>query len=333
MSSPRPRRLSGVALAGAVALAISHAHAEPTAEERAAARTLFDEGRALMASGKYPEACPKLEESLRIDPGVGTQYNLADCQEHTGKLASAWANFLDAASRARAAKQDERADAAKERAQALAPRLAKIVILARDPAGTLTVKRDGVVVNKAVWGTAVPLDAGDHVISAAAPGKISWQSIVTVKDEGSSLTVTVPPLADAPAAKAVGPKPVPADRGLGGQRIAGIVIGSAGIVGLGVGIGAGLLAKSKYDDSLAYCPDPDKPNACTAPAKPLREGALSAGTASTVAFVVGGVALAGGVVLFLTAPGRGEPRQAIRTVGVQASLGPGQAGLGLTGSF
>ena len=32
----------------------------------------------------------RFEESLRVDSAPGTKFNLADCYEHLGKLASAW---------------------------------------------------------------------------------------------------------------------------------------------------------------------------------------------------------------------------------------------------
>src|SRR2546421_315839 len=69
------------------------ARADASLADKAAAQTLFDEGRKLMAAGKYAEACPKLAESQKLDPGVGTQFHLADCYEKIGQTASAWAGF------------------------------------------------------------------------------------------------------------------------------------------------------------------------------------------------------------------------------------------------
>ena len=38
----------------------------------ARAQALFDEALVLIKAGKYAEACPRLEESDRLDPGMGT---------------------------------------------------------------------------------------------------------------------------------------------------------------------------------------------------------------------------------------------------------------------
>ena len=63
------------------------------AQERdpAAAQALFDQGRDLMRQNKHAEACPKLAESNRLDPAIGTLFHLADCYEQSGRVASAWA--------------------------------------------------------------------------------------------------------------------------------------------------------------------------------------------------------------------------------------------------
>ena len=73
---------------------------QAVAEESDAAR-LFREGRALVVDGRFAEACPKLEQSQRLEPRLGTQLNIAFCHEQLGKLATAWSGFQEAASTAR----------------------------------------------------------------------------------------------------------------------------------------------------------------------------------------------------------------------------------------
>ena len=65
------RKLSGFATMLALGIALAPAAFAGDASTQAAAEALFREGRALMQQGKYPEACQKLKESQRLDPGAG----------------------------------------------------------------------------------------------------------------------------------------------------------------------------------------------------------------------------------------------------------------------
>src|SRR5262245_3168255 len=96
--------------------------------DKAAAETLFTEGRTLMQAGRYDVACDNLAESQRLDPAVGTLLNLADCREHQGRTATAWAIWLEAAAAARTAGQAERESLARQRAEALKTRLVTLTI-------------------------------------------------------------------------------------------------------------------------------------------------------------------------------------------------------------
>ena len=83
--------LRGISLAAALACAAAvSAHApvaRAQAEDQAAARALFDEGRALMKAGQYADACPKLEAARRLFTSAGILLNLADCHEKIGRTA------------------------------------------------------------------------------------------------------------------------------------------------------------------------------------------------------------------------------------------------------
>src|SRR5262249_26584812 len=84
----RPRSL----LVTATFLVLVHAPgvARASGNDPAAAEALFREGRAAAQKGDWETACPKLRESQRLDPAAGTLLNLADCEEHRGKVATAW---------------------------------------------------------------------------------------------------------------------------------------------------------------------------------------------------------------------------------------------------
>src|SRR5262249_53951071 len=160
-------------LATLLALA-APAHAQSAGDEsqkKAAATVLFDEGKEAAKAGDLPRACAKFEASIAVLPQLGTRLNLADCYEKTGRLASAWAEFREAASLASKRGESAREDFAREHVTALEPRLSRLTIKLAPALHTveLRVTRDGVVVLPALLDTAVPVDTGTHVVSASAP--------------------------------------------------------------------------------------------------------------------------------------------------------------------
>lgn len=291
------------------------------AQDRAAARDLFNEARKLVKAGNYASACPKLEESQRLDPGVGTLFNLADCYEHTGKTASAWSMFSDAAAASRAAKEPEREKAARQRAQDLEPKLLRLSVMippAVEVAG-IEVRRDGTVLNKPMWGQAVPVDSGEHKIEVTAPGKKPWSVTIMLSGEGKTETVTIPgletetapppvtppappssaaPPAPTSTAPAIAPTPAPATSG-SSQRMIGLVAGGVGIVSLGLAGYFAYATKSKLSDAEAYCVD----TKCTdQKGVDLHDDAVKNADMASIFSGIGALGLVGGAVLYLTAP-------------------------------
>lgn len=196
----------------AVLLAMSDvARAEGTGSQ-AAAQALFGDAKELWRAGKKAEACPKLEEVVRLEPqGNGARMMLAECLEDTGKLASAWATYLAAQSFADRAGQADRALRARARAEALAPRLSKLVVRV-DPAlleiVDLKVMRDGETIGRAQWDTPIPVDGGVHKLEARARGRRTFHRDVTVRSEADVVTVEVPRDALADEAEPPAPPPV-----------------------------------------------------------------------------------------------------------------------------
>lgn len=322
-----------ITLAGALACAITAgvARAQPSAGDKSAAQALFDEARRLTAEQRWADACPKLAESQRLDPSMGTQFYLAECLEHVGRVATAWTDYLEVADAARAAGLADRDRYARARADALQPRLARLTVrvsieAARTP--DLEVTRDGEALGRAQWATAIPLDPGEHEITASAPGKQRWTTKVKV-EEATALEVTVPALEDArAAAPPIAPPPIAPPPGLSRLHVAGIVTGAVGIVGLGIGTGFGVAAivKKNESNSAGFC---DAANTCDATGKGLRRDSLHAATASTIAFVAGSAAVAASAVLLVIAPS--SPRRP--PAGAALSLGIGPGSLSLAGRW
>jgi len=287
-----------------------------TKNDAATAQALFYEARNLMRDKKYTQACPKLEESLRLDYGMGTEFNLADCNEKLGRLAAAWSGFINVAAAAAAQNQVQREKVARDRAKQIEPRLPKLLIEVPSPAPGLEVRRDNVVLGAPVWGTSSPVDPGSHRIVATAPGRVTWDVTVTAA-EGKTLRVVVPALApvvvppELPKVSTDAPEPPPPtlttatttfpepviERG-SAQRTVGFVVGALGVGALGVGAGFGIDSLSKRDRAKDHCTG----DVCDETGLGLRDKAMRSGDIATVTSIAGGAAIATGLVLVLTAP-------------------------------
>ncbi len=271
--------------------------------DSAAAQVLFEDARQLMSTGRYAEACPKLEESQRIDPGSGTLMNLADCYEHIGRTASAWGAFLDAEAGARLVGNTAREQAARERSRALEPRLPRIVYQVGARVEGLEIRRDGVIVGYPQWGAPIPIDPGSHTISVTAPGYKPWSTQITARESTPPVTLVIPELqpAEAPRPEPREPLPPPVrETGLGTQRTLALVAGGVGVAGVVVGSIYGLKSSAKHSDAEPYC---YSDGGCWDDrGYDAMEEAVAAGNVSTAAFIVGGLGLAAGAVLWFTAP-------------------------------
>ncbi len=319
-------RLRLAALGLAALTCVAPAARAQSRDQAAAAQVLFDEAFALAEAGRYAEACPKFEESQRLDPGMGTQFRLAECYEKTGRPASAWSTYLEVVQAARRAGIPEREAAALARAQALEPNLPRLSITLSPGASAtpgIEVRRNGALVGRQLLGKPVPVDLGEQVILASAPGMRPFQARV-VATGGQTRDVVVPALVAAPRPAA---PPAPGDGG-STMRAAGVVVGGIGLAGVAVGVVLGLRAQATWDDALARC-DGGERTRCRADGVDLGGDAGALADFATVAFIAGGAAVAAGVVLFVAAPSTARPAE--RSASVR--LAPAPAGARLLGEF
>jgi hypothetical protein len=316
--------------------------AEPSKEDKATATELFKVGRELLDQGHVSEACRKLEESQRLDPGGGTLLNVAVCHEREGRTATAWSDFTEALGIAKRDGRQDRREIAEQHIAALEKALSRLVILVPSEADLpdLTIKRDGSVVGRPTWGLKVPIDPGEHVIEAGASGKASYRQPVSVGAGGEVKTISIPKLDDAPkseATKVVAPAPIPSSTEapastasappvgngssrvmIGGEPPAGSerpqAAGSGSaqrlIAFVALGVGAGGLGAGSYFGLQAISKKNQSNDACgtTSGACGSQSGAqesrdaVHAADLATVGFGIGIVGVATGVVLLLTAP-------------------------------
>ena len=335
-----------VALAGACGVPRLARAADP--QEQQLAQALFDEGRSLMEKKRYHEACAKLAESQRLDPGGGTLLNLAICYEKDGKLATAKVAYDDALAAAVNDRRRDRQTIARERLAALestVPRLRIVVPLSSDMEG-LELKLDGMTLRRAAWGVATPVDPGSHAIDVTGPGRTPWSTAVTVEVSQKKIVevpqlVPLAPLAAVPVLPAVAqppasPAPPPSEEMLGGlatqtpeaplePRKSNPVYYTA----LGVTLVAG--AASAVTGVLALIANNDAKSGCLPDRSYCRDQASidASGRAHTLAWISTitlGVAAAG-FLTTLIVPSK------LRRVGVQAAPNVGGGSLGLSGSF
>jgi hypothetical protein len=329
--------LLGAALVLPASVVPSGARADDPADA-SLARGLFFDARKLMADGNWQAACPKLAESERLHPAKGTEFNLADCYEHVGRLASAWTLFMRVVGEAHDANQSEHEELARKRAESIAPRIPTLVLEVDDAgrAPGLEVTRDGEVVPASGWSLPARMDPGPHSVVARAPGRVPFQTTIHLP-EGKAQTLHVPALAlvassePAPPAPAVPPPArdasvASAPSGAEGEkrednqwRTTALALGGVGVAGL---VAGGLFVTLSLTSRAAADNVCDRAtNVCTTQdGVDDRARARTFGDAATVAFLGAGVLLAAGAAVWLLSP-PGRSRSPLLTSSGRGSVG------------
>ena len=278
----------------------------------------FKRGRELLKAGKFADACIEFEHSQKLDPALGTEFNIAQCSEKIGKLARALELYRGMLPR------DTNADRKKIVADVipkLEARVPKLLVRvpSTPPGFVMTIQ----VVNSVNPPRAleankpIEIDFGEYQVVAKATNAPDWTQNVRIDTEAKTTTL------DAPFGKPAttttttigttttgttaiekpeqpeGPEPAPKSR----RKLFGIValgVGGAALVG---GVVLGAMASSKWSEAKDVCGG----TTCASPADVMRanelgDDAKSKATLSTVFVIVGTAAAATGVVLWVTAP-------------------------------
>jgi PEGA domain len=313
--------------------------ARPVFADGSAADEAFKKGRELLKSGKYAAACAEFEHSQELDPALGTLFNIAECDEKIGKLASALAAYREVVSRDT---KPERRQVASDAATRLSARVPKLVVKVPAAAKHATISLGG---KRAIDpNTPVEVDLGRYVVEVHADGMKPYTTKVTIADEGKTVTVTAKLVVDKSLPKlepdhadhvdhevarhdhaADGPSDEPAPRSH--RKTLAIAVIAAGGAALVTGGVYGGLASSSWNDAKAVCGG----TTCTTQtdldrAAALGDQARSKANISTGLVVAGGVVAALGVVLWVTAPSE-------HAVAVAAHAGPDGGTVTITGRF
>jgi hypothetical protein len=307
-------------------------------------------GALLSISSSARADCAKIEEASKVDRSLGTLLGLADCEERSGRVASAWTHWGEAAALAEKAR-DRRAALAGHHRDALAKRLPKIQLDIARPAtppapGALDVYRDEVRIDPAYYGVPLPTDPGPHVVSVRRGAEVLRSQQVNATEGQTSrvaldlaalerapappapVAVAPPPApAPAPVAAAPPPAPVTAAPPSGRQKLIGYATIGVGAAAVAAALGLEIVAL--IDRTTAFASDSCSNGFCT------QAGSDAAGRARAFANTgqwvgIGGIVVAAaGVVLVFTAPkGVAAPRTAVSLSGWAA---PGGGGIGLRG--
>jgi hypothetical protein len=180
------------------------------------------------------------------------------------------------------------------------------------------VRRDGVELAAAELGVPMPVDGGEHILEASAPGRTTWSKKILFDPQFDRKTVKIPPLEKATAApvtSALAASSSPASSGStapsnvfpvppSSKGTIGLVTMGLGVAGLAVGTYFGLSASSTWERVEKLCPERSCPDQqAVEDSKKANRSAL----VSTIGLGAGAVALGVGAYLWLSAPSTDAP--------------------------
>jgi tetratricopeptide (TPR) repeat protein len=279
-------------------------HAQGRPQERARARELYAQGQRFFKEGSFESALAAFEEAHRVLPNPVVLLSIAECQVRTERFDAAVGTLQQYLSlRPNAPDMPQ----VQQQISAIQQKPARIDILSTPDGAELTV--DGVHDTQRTP-AALELLAGQHTITASAPGYISSEKIITVNIGGrESLNFALDPLPSAPVEPAPPVAVAPAsERHRKADALVWTATGVSAASFLTGGIlgGLALSTKSDYDK-----------RATEALADKGERQALFA----DVFFGVGAAAAITGVVLYFTS----DAPPAEPTLSIAPALGPQRA--------
>jgi hypothetical protein len=324
-----------VALAGRASADDEEAQPAEPSQSEALDRALQD-----LKAGRYEAACPALQQIVRQDPRPKTLFHLADCEEKSGRIATAavlyddYQAMFDRLSASERDAEREREETAAAHREALEKRIPRVILrLPRDAPGSTTVTRaseGGKSVQLAV-GVPLPLDPGKHTVRVEVPGRPPMDKSFTIKEsENKIVELEVAPASTSlePTRRAAPLQPVPTllpplDPGIPPRRVIAYALGGVGVVGVLGGAVTGAITWAQKGPIALNC----QGRICNETGVHAKDTARVSGLISTIAFPVGLAALGAGLIVYVTEPPPSKFGNMAPRVRVGAAVGAGDAAL------
>jgi hypothetical protein len=324
-----------------------------SAADKAAARALADDADAALAAKNYGTAAEKYQKALGLVPTALTlRLGLARAQAGIGKFLEATESYnsiirtpLDASAPPpfRAAQQDAEREIGDTSSRVGAVLITLVVPGGRPAPANPWLQIDDERIPAALVGERRPANPGRHTIRFRADGFEPAEARVEVK-AGATAPVSInlvaaapvaaaPPPAASASAEPPAPSPPPPRLTKPDRTAAYVALGLGG-AGVVVGSVAGIVAISKHSALESDCKD-----GCPPGGQHDIDSYRTTGAISTIGFVIGGVGLTAGSVLYLLAkPGPAEEsasgsRRPAKSAGFSWHPQLGPLGLGAAGSF
>jgi hypothetical protein len=300
------RRFSTLTLSIALALIAPTALAEPTASDRATARTLAQEGQHALETKNYTMAIDKFSRADSLVHAPTLLLGLARAQVGSIKLVEAQESYNRIIREGVAANSpkswSKAVDDANKEVGAISPRIPWVTISVLGPSNPEVVI-DNVPVPHASLGVKRAINPGSHKVKVTAEGYLPQEKMITLS-EGQSLTVNLEleqaPEAAPPPKKEVAATTADTTTATSNEWRKTVAYVAFGVGGASLIVGgvAGGLAIAKHSQLSDSCSGTSCP--------PSQQATLDSyhrlGTISDVGFIVGGIGVAAGVILLVTQP-------------------------------
>ena len=290
------KRVIGLAALALGLLFAAPAAADLSPKEEAKRTQLFKEGRSLFDEGKWQEAAERFRAVVEMRSAPKALIALAASEEKLGHLGEAKRLYERAREEAQAAKLPKDVDEAATRLRELLPRVPRIAVKVPSSVGDATIQIDGKPA-EIQFGDA-DVDPGEHTVTVTASGRKEFREVVTVAEgERKEVQAVLDPLQDEPPPPPPEPESSPPP------------VGAIILAGVGVGAGAAgavlwVMARNKEAEIEKACGGVKQ---CPANLKPDADAAATKIIIGDVLVGVGGAAIIGGGIWWLTSGGKSEP--------------------------